>query len=158
MSVQQNKSLVRRILDFPNTGDLSQVDELIHKNFVYHSSAGDEYHGPDGFRRLITTYRQAFPDLEMIGEDLIAEGDEVAVLITCRGTHRGALREIAPTQQKVEFPVFSRAKFQDGKLVDLYEVFDNLAILQQLGVIETQGERPSIGVPPSPEERPQPRV
>ena len=158
MSTEANKDLMRRLIQVPNTGDYSPVDEVIGEDFVYRSSAGEEYHGRDGFKELVSTYRQAFPDLEMTPEEIVAEGDTVFIVFTQRGTHQGPLMDIQPTGKKVTLPMISRARFEDGKLVDLYELFDSLDLMGQLGVIEQDIGAEAGRVAPGGQQRPRPTV
>ncbi len=145
MSIEENKSLAREILKFPNTGDFSEMDERVSEDFVYRSANGEEHHGRDGFKELISKYRSAFPDLEFKPNEVIAEGDTVVMLQTTRGTHRGQLMDIPASGNEVTLPIMSRLKFRDGKLVDLYESFDSMDMMRQIGVL---GKGAASSMPP----------
>ena len=138
MSAEDNRALIDRLLAFPNTGEMADVDEIIDENFEYRASNGEQYFGRDGFRELISTYRTAFPDLALRREQVIAEGDSVAVLLTMTGTHEGDLMDIPPTGNEISLPMFTRIEFRDGRIVDMFEFFDSADMLRQLGVLERQ--------------------
>jgi predicted ester cyclase len=79
--------------------------------------------------------RAAFPDLHQTIEEQIAEGDKVAYRWTARGTHLGELMGIAPTGNRVMFTGISIAHLAEGKIEEIWENYDALGMMQQLGVI-----------------------
>ena len=89
----------------------------------------------EGFKQLGIDYLKAFPDLKMTIERLIAEGDQVAVLVRFTGTHQGALMGIPPTGKKVDLLSTDIWTVRNGKLAGMQSVLDNMGLLQQLGVI-----------------------
>ena len=81
MSAQENKDLARRFMDEVwNKGNLDFIDEVTDPNFVSHDPASPEDvgGGVEGVRRFVEMYRNAFPDIQMSVEDVIAEGDKVS--------------------------------------------------------------------------------
>jgi predicted ester cyclase len=82
--------------------------------------------------------RNAFPDLHIAIDDLIAEGDQVAVRLTFRGTHMSDLvtmRHIPATGKQVIESIISIIRFTGGKVVEVWSQPDTLGFLQQLGAI-----------------------
>ena len=77
----------------------------------------------------------AFPDFSVTIEDAIAEGDRVAVRVTVRGTHQGALMGIPPTGKQIAIKAISMWRVTDGRIVERWESADTLGLMQQLGVI-----------------------
>jgi len=141
MSVEENKAVVRRnIEEVWNRGNLSVIDEIVAENFVLHDpSQPDPIRGPEGYKQFVTMMRNAFPDLETIIDDLIAEGDTIAVRLTFRGTHTGELAGIPPTGKHVTFTGMSFKRFEGGKYVESFINADDLGLMQQLGVISLPG-------------------
>ena len=134
MAVEENKAKVHRLVEqLVNKGDLAVVDEIFASTFVNHNTAAGTTSDREGIKQLINMMRTAFPDYHNIIEDLIAEGDKVAVRVICRGTHRAEFMGIAPTDKSVEFPAVSIFRFSDGKVVERWNIIDNLVLLQQLG-------------------------
>ena len=82
-------------------------------------------------------YRATFPDVRITIEEMIAEGDKVAIRIVARGTHKGDLMGIAPTGRAVTVNEQHFVCFADGKIVEYWGVEDNLGMMQQLGVVQT---------------------
>ena len=79
---------------------------------------------------------QAFPDFNVTVEDVIAEGEKVVSRYTFRGTHQGETEEFgSPTGRQFELEGISMHRFEDGKIVEDWERYDNLSVLQQLGLV-----------------------
>ena len=136
MSTEENKALVRRSIDeVVNQGNLAVADEVCAGNYIHRAPGSPEFHGPEGFKQLITMYRTAFPDLHLTLEDLIAEGDTVVSQWTARGTHRGEFMGLAPTGKSVTVVGMVLSRCAGGRVVEDLEVSDVLGMLQQLGAI-----------------------
>jgi predicted ester cyclase len=88
-------------------------------------------------QQLAGVVRSAFPDAQETIEDLIAEGDKVMLYATLRGTHRGAFLGIAPTGRAVAWKVVVIGRVADGKFAEIWQVHDQLGLLQQLGATIT---------------------
>lgn len=133
MSVEENKANVRRLNDEVfNKGNLALVDELMAPNYVFHITP--EVKGPEGLKQYIATFRTAFPDLHITIEDMVAEGDMVAVRYMMRGTFKGEMAGIAPTGKQMALPNVAFARFKDGKQVEVWPYLDSLTFYQQLGI------------------------
>jgi ketosteroid isomerase-like protein len=83
MKAQENKAIARRFVEalqgFFRTGDADLVDSVLAENVVQHiSGMPPEAQSLEGFKQLLPTLRQAFPDTLFDVEDLVAEGDKVA--------------------------------------------------------------------------------
>ncbi len=79
--------------------------------------------------------RAAFPDLHYTVEDQIAEGDKVVTRYMASGTHQSELMRIAPTGNWVEITGISITRIQDGRIEEIWENYDTLGMMQQLGVV-----------------------
>jgi predicted ester cyclase len=117
MSTEQNKALVRRVIDELNTGKLSIMDEVSAPNVVFHFP-GSPPLDLAGFKGLMGMFFAAFPDVETIIEDLIAEGDMVVRRGFFRGTHRGEFQGIPPTGKQVTVPLIAIERIVNGKVVE----------------------------------------
>jgi predicted ester cyclase len=84
-------------------------------------------------------FRAAFPDGSMTIEDMIAEGEKVVTRKTYRGTHQGEFLSIPPTGRHVSLGLIDIMRIVDGKVVEHWNVGDDLGMLQQLGVIPPLG-------------------
>jgi steroid delta-isomerase-like uncharacterized protein len=109
--------------------------ELIAPDYVAHDPAVPGRTGPKGETRAAQLYRAAFPDLHFTVEDVIAVGDQVVVRWTSRGTHLGDLLGIPPTGKVATATGITILRVTDGKLAELWQDWDRLGLLQQLGAI-----------------------
>jgi steroid delta-isomerase-like uncharacterized protein len=141
MSAQQNKELIRRFFEVMNQevwpkGNLSVTDDFISPDYEYHDPSSP-VRGREGFRQLITMYRTAFPDARFTIEEQVAEGDKVLTRFSVTGTQRGTFLGIAPTNKKATVSVLSLVRLTGGKVVEEWERFDTLQLMQQLGAVPT---------------------
>ncbi len=142
---QDLKELTRKYVDEVwNKGNFDLVEQLVAPDCVTHdpSAPGGELKGPEGIKQLVSMYRNAFPDTRLEIKDLIVEGDKVAARITASGTHKGSLMGIAPTGKHVSIAGNSITQFRDGKQVESWASYDQLGMLQQLGVVPSMQTAP----------------
>jgi predicted ester cyclase len=102
---------------------------------VNHSPAAGTTADREGIKQYITMLHTAFPDFHCAIGDLIAEGDKVVVRLMCRGTHKGEFMGISPTGRQGIVMSISILCFAGGRVVERWNVTDNLGVLQQLGVV-----------------------
>jgi steroid delta-isomerase-like uncharacterized protein len=142
-----NKRSVANLFETFNRGDLSQVDALVGPEYV--GAQGDK--GPAGFKTVVVGLRTAFPDLHYTVDDLVADGDRVAVRWHWTGTHRGPFRGFPPTGKTVSNSGTGIFRLRDGKIVGADLETDRLGFLEQIGVVpEGVGRGPRPTVPASP--------
>ena len=136
---EENKALAYRFhMDIFQQGNLGIVYQLISPDFVWHAPAPPEWvHGPEGVRRAAIELRAGYPDLDFTHEDTLAEGDRVMIRWTMRGTHNGPLMGTPPTGKSVTVTGVDIFRIAGGQIVELWQHFDQLGMLQQLGVIPT---------------------
>ena len=97
----------------------------------------DQYIGESdqALKDHIAMFEAGFPQYELIAEDVIAEGDNVVVRGTFRGTHRGEFAGIAATNQEVEVPLIIIYRIEDGKIAEHWLQADVMGLMQQLGAL-----------------------
>ncbi len=143
MSVEdQNKTIARRYYDeIMNQANLNVIDELMSPDFLFTiPTHPDPYHGPEGFKNLVTMLHGAFPDVHLVVEHLLAEGDTVVGHWTGSGTHTGGplhtvMGDIPPSGKRFVIDGMSWLKIVDGKIVESLANEDTLGLLMQIGVI-----------------------
>ncbi|WP_323174119.1 ester cyclase [Natrialba sp. PRR66] len=134
--LEANKQLVRRIPEeIFAEGDLDLLDELYAEDAVERNAMGT-HRGRPAIRESYNSFLTAFPDVSQTVENIVAEGDLVAVRITSRGTHTGELGGIGPTGTEIEVQQMFFARIEDGVIAERWFLPDNLSLLQQLGVID----------------------
>jgi predicted ester cyclase len=101
-------------------------------------------HDLDALPRFVATERlmnaatglvRGVPDLELVVEHLIADGDFVAIRVTGRGTHSAVWRGLQPTGKTWEATCNAHYRVSNGKIVDFWVNWDWLSIMQQLGAV-----------------------
>jgi predicted ester cyclase len=128
------KAAVRRFIEQVNRKNMAVLDETTSHGFVQHSimPVGP---GRQGLKDFYKSFRGAFPDFQFTIDDMIAEGDQVAVRMTCRYTHKGEFMGIAPTGKAVVVTKMDIFRVVNGKVVEHWDAVDRLGLLQQLGVV-----------------------
>ena len=134
MTAEENKALVRREYEQGvNTKNFTVRDEVLADNFVAHFPGHEPIRGIEAFRQFTSAFFTAFPDLQTTIEDLLAEGDKVAVRQTWRGTHRASFQGIPPTGKRITFTSIEIYRVAGGKLAEEWVELDIFGLLQQLG-------------------------
>jgi len=143
---EENKQLVQRLYETINGGRLETIDPLIDDAFA--GAQGGR--GPSAFAAPIRALKQAFPDLHYTVEDLLAEGDRVAVRWKWTGTHQGPFGPYPPSHRKVTNDGMAIFRIKDGKIAASSIQTDRLGFLQEIGVVSKDvGARPPPAAPRS---------
>ena len=95
--------------------------------------------GPEVFKRTVSMYRDAFPDVRITVDDVIAADDKVVLRWHSEGTHRGQLAGLAPTGVHGSVTGISIDRWKDGKLVETWVEWDNLGLARQIGAAPPEG-------------------
>lgn len=135
MSTDTDKQLARRIYDeVLNKRNLAALDEMVKSDYIEHDPLPGQGTGLQGikdrFRMLLDALGVRFKL-----EDVVAEGDRVVVRWINTGRHVGEFLGIPPSGRSFSIPGIDIYRVEDGKLAEHWHVVDNLAMLQQLGVI-----------------------
>lgn len=138
MGTDDPTTITRRLYDEVMTqGHLEAIDELVADDFVDHEELPGASPDKAGIRDYMATMRTAFPDIQATIDDLITSGDRTVARAHISGTHRGEFMGIAPTGKHVDVETIDILEFHDGKLTEHWGVTDTMAMLQQLGAIES---------------------
>ena len=137
MSVEQNKAVAKKAIEAMVNNDWSMLDELYTSDFVIHFLGG--YPTLDlnleQIKQAIGNAPASFTEQKITIEDMIAEGDKVSIRTTVSGKHTGNFLGIEPTGKSSTAAQFTIYHIQDGKIAEMWNLFNNLGRLQQLGVI-----------------------
>ena len=132
---EQNKELARRgIEEVWNRGNFAIFDEFVASDYIGHQPRA-EVNGPEAGKQYFAMLRRAFPDIHFTIEDQIAEGDKVVTRWTARATHTGAYQGIPPTGKQGVVTGITIDRIADGIFVEGWTNFDELGLMQHLGVI-----------------------
>ena len=114
----ENKLIVRRLFNEMWNGDLSVVDEEPAADYVFSISNTANVGNLESLKWRFIEYRAAFPDLEVVIEDQIAEGDLVAVRLTWRGSHQGEYEDDGSTRTQIQWTDTAIFRLADRKIVE----------------------------------------
>lgn len=128
---EENRRKVTMLFEAFNDGGLGVVDELVGPEYV--GAQGDT--GPAGFKAVVAGLRAAFPDIHYTLDDVVAEGDQVAVRWHWTGTHRGAFRGFPATGKTIANTGAGVFRFQDGQIVTAVLETDRLGFLEHISAV-----------------------
>jgi steroid delta-isomerase-like uncharacterized protein len=132
---ERNKAIVRAFVDAVNARDWPALDALVAPGFVRHSTAGGQP-GVGSRADLVRVLRSecdTFPDAHEQVEDLVAEGDRVAVRHRFTGTQRGALGRYPASGKVMTADYIAIYRLERRRIVEAWAEWDNLTSLMQLG-------------------------
>lgn len=133
-SEQQNKALAKRAFEeLLSKGRFELAEQLYAKDFVNHGIHRDITLEED--QAALKGWHQAFPDLSIVPEKLIADGDQVAVYWIARGTNTGTGNGLPATGKKAELSGITIWRIVDGKIKEEWSAFDQLSMMKQLGLL-----------------------
>ena len=121
MTTESNKAFIREYL------------EALRKD--KNPETLDRYIAEDDLKHHIAMYDVALPGYWIEVEDMMAEGDKVALRGMVRGVHNGQLMDIGPTGREVAIALFITYRIADGKIVEHWMLADMLSLLQQVGAV-----------------------
>jgi steroid delta-isomerase-like uncharacterized protein len=135
----ENIALIRRWFEEVwNQGHEEVIDELFAADGIAHGladEAGNALRGPQDFKPFFRKFRSAFPEIEIVVEDTVAEGDKVAASCLVRGKHQSDSLGFAATGQSTEFTGITIIRIEQGKIVEAWNNFDFMTMYKQLGVL-----------------------
>jgi len=128
------RELVRRLhADGMETKDLAILDDYFAPDFVSHNRPPELPGGVEGVKAFFAVFRDALPDVDVTVDELIGEGEWVAVATTTRGTHTGAdLLGVPPSGRRVEVKGIDMVRVRDGRIVEHRGLTDIVGLLRQL--------------------------
>lgn len=143
MSPQEHIETVRRAIEAFNTGNITNVHEIISSDYVNRESqrAKDSYRsqlrGPEEFIDTIKNLRGAFPDLHYEEQEIISQDNKVVFIADVTGTHTGNFFFVPPTGNKMSYEaVHIHTMDSDGKILEHRAIRDDLKFMLQLGLIK----------------------
>lgn len=137
MSHNDNKAVIERFFeDVFNRQSEEAAAEVLAPSFVAHHPAfPDGIRGVQGLMQMVGMFRAGFPDLHYVTDDLVAEGDRVAVRWHATGTHTGAFMNVPATGNEVVVTGTDIFRVEDGQCVEAWVNSDFFGLFQQLGAI-----------------------
>lgn len=137
LSREEMEAIYHRVaLEVISGGDLDLIDDLFDADFLDHDPVPGVPAGRDGFKRTVEMLRTAFPDLTVVPQHVVVEGDKLVEHGHSTGTHDGPLMSIPATHVPVRLSVIATMRFNSaGKIAERWGQFNFLEVLQQIGVV-----------------------
>ncbi len=136
---EENKAIFRRFCEeFWFKGKLDVADELLAPDFVYHGPDAEEPRDREGYKQDVMEYISSCIDIQVTVEDIVAEGDKVAVRYTWSGIHTGELWGAPPTDKRLTTRPIAILRIANGKIVEEWDAYDSLDLERQLGLIPVE--------------------
>lgn len=137
MTIQKNIHIIRRLFDEQvNRDDLSHYEEFFSKNVILHGPASNQkIHGLAELRKIDASYAHAYPEKKFSIEEILGYGDRVMVRWVCRGKHKGKFKGIHPKNPHFTIAGFSIYRITKGKIVEIWQHWDRLGLLEQIGEV-----------------------
>ena len=139
MTTDEQKAAIRRYFaEAWNQGNFAVMDELMAPDYRRYTSAGAL--SREQQQQRIAAFRAGLPDLHLVVEQLLAEGDQAAVRVSLSGTHEGPLLGVAPTHQPVTITATDILRFDEhGQVAEHWGNLDELGLLRQIGALPRPG-------------------
>ena len=131
---EQNKEIARELFAVIDAGDFDRLNELFADDFAVDAPGLPEPLRKDMLFQLIKTHYTAFPDWIHVIEDVIADGDKVAIKLPQNGTHKAEYEGIPATGVKATLPAMHLITIVDGKIKEWFAIEDYLGLYMQLGM------------------------
>jgi steroid delta-isomerase-like uncharacterized protein len=130
---QSNAELVRALhAELLGSRDLEVVDRFFARDFVSHNTPPGFPPGVAGVKQFFAMFRDAFPDAAVTIDELVADGDRVAVATTLTGTHDGALMGVPATGRRVSVTGIDIVRVAEGEIVEHRGLTDIVGLMRQL--------------------------
>ena len=118
-------------------GDTSRIRDFYSEDYRADYPFGDGWgEGPDGAAAFADAIRIGFPDYAEEIEDIVVQGDKVAVKLRITGTHQGEMFGVPATGKTIDFRDMTICTLRDGKIIEQAGLSDNLSLFAQLGMME----------------------
>jgi len=132
---EANKSLSASIWQAIAGGNWPVVENAYHPNVAYHGSGPAEVDNRGDFMTMARGYKTAFPAMRAQIQAQVAEDNLVTNRVTVTGKHTGDLFGMPPTGKDIKVDIIQVQRVEGGKVVEEWEVWDQLEMMRQLGVI-----------------------
>lgn len=131
-----NKAAYIKLMNAWDTGNKAAMSEVLADNFVTHNPDPDiKSTGKQQWLDALDMYRGMSPDMKADPKQLIVDGDWVAGVAMIKGTNTGPMGEMPPTNKGFECTGIDMIRFENGKAVEHWGLFDSMTMMGQLGLM-----------------------
>jgi steroid delta-isomerase-like uncharacterized protein len=136
MTTSDNISLMKRwYREVWRESKNETIYELLAPNAVLTGTNGpkEQIHGPKEFAAFAEQIRSAFSATQIVVEDSFGVDDKVVARWSATMTHNGNGLGVPATGKQVRITGTSIARIENGKIVEGWDNWDRLAMLEQIG-------------------------
>jgi len=132
--IEMNKTIARQTMEALHQRDLDGVRAKVTPDSRFYGWAPEPL-DVDGYKAFMSALLAAFPDSKFIVDDIIAEGNKVAVRHRLQGTHQADFQGIPATGKQVEVGGIVIFHIENGMVTEAWLNADIMGLMQQLGVV-----------------------
>ena len=133
-SVEPLREVVRKLADTfnnPQNRESSYFD-FYDDSLIIHGFPPNLPTNKEGFKQFIYLLWKAFPDIRIMFDDIIIEGNKVACRYNLTGTHKGEFVDLRPTDKQFRVNGMTIFSFRDTKVIERWNVVDMMSLMEQL--------------------------
>ncbi len=139
MTIEANKAILKRFWDEGfNQVDTKAISEFVAVDYHNHDMAPGEQNGIAGLLQFMRLTHTAFPDMRVIADKIVAEGDVVVTRWSVTGTHKGEFMGVPPTGRPITITGLAMHRIENSQIKEGWNNWDALGLLQQVGAIPTK--------------------
>ncbi len=132
---ESNMAVLRNLAAAFNRNDMQEFKEIYTPDANYYGTGALANAARDEFVESMVGFRAGFPDAVVTVDDLFSSGDKVAYRMHIQATNSAEFMGMPPTNKSVSLKVLGIARVSNGKIFEEWEIFDELGMMQQLGLI-----------------------
>jgi predicted ester cyclase len=133
-SVESLREVVHRLADTfndPQNRESSYFD-FYDDSLIIHGFPPNLPTNKEGFKQFIYLLWKAFPDIRIMFDDIIIEGNKVACRYNLTGTHKGEFVDLRPTDKQFRVNGMTVFSFRDAKCIERWNLVDMMSLMEQL--------------------------
>jgi steroid delta-isomerase-like uncharacterized protein len=143
---EKNKQVVRHFFELLDRHDTERMGQLLVSSTNYSfQPSGMPHMDWNEHKQLLAAFTRAFPDINHNIEDMVAEGDKVAVRFNVTGTHKGEFQGIPPTGRNLSLDEMAFITIIDGKITEGWITSDTMSFMQQIGAVPADADAHASG-------------
>ena len=133
-SVEPLREVVRRLADTFNNPQNREsfYFDFYDDSLIFHNFPPNLPTNKEGFKQFINLLWKAFPDIKIIFDDIIIEGNKVACRYYLTGTHKGEFMDLQPTDKQFRVNGMTVFSFRDTKCIERWNIVDMISLMEQL--------------------------
>ncbi|MEC9287737.1 MAG: ester cyclase [Chloroflexota bacterium] len=132
---EQNKAVFEKLMSALNAKDMATMESLIADDFVDNDAMPGMAPGRQGMIDMMGMFVGAFPDLNVVVEHWVAEGDLVVGVMTTKGTQNGEFMGMPASGKKFSVREMHMVRVANGKMAEHWGLSNEMSMMQQLGLM-----------------------